>query len=434
MTNRNMGGNGRPPPKIDGNGNENFIHYTQGLNFDKLAHLFLVLIVGIAYLHNYHLKLIIGVLYSLSGIIVVGVSFAGILIFWYGLERIKMVRARRIDLEKQAHTLIIQSGDGQVYLRDTASYAPIKALHLATSEKNARQWHIFNSKKAIPLLDELPEGNAPEPHLLDILQRADRVLIKGQSGAGKTNVLCHVANERLKRGDVFIIDPHSSPNKWGTCQVLGAGADFSEIDTAMVGFITEMGNRYKQLSTGESREADFKPLCIIIDEFMSIALQCNEAKNTLVRLITESRKANFSLFIGTHSDRVESLGLKGMGDIRQGLTFVNLLVENFERSATIDTGNGPAIAKIPPKFERWERVSSQHESILSLPVAADPPPLQPTAEDLKIYGLRSSGLSYNKTCKKIYNSTGGRQIAMIKEAVNRVEKYQNNNEVNGHEQ
>ncbi len=51
---------------------------------------------------------------------------------WYAVERMKMVKATRIEQEKQAHILIIDTSDG-TWVRDTNPKAIIQALHLQQS-------------------------------------------------------------------------------------------------------------------------------------------------------------------------------------------------------------------------------------------------------------------------------------------------------------
>jgi hypothetical protein len=180
--------------------------------------------------------------------------------------------------------------------------------------------------------------------LLSMLDRAERVLIKGASDAGKTTLLQHIA-QRSK--NVTIIDPHYTPGIWPTDKIIGAGRDYTSIEDFLIGLVDEVNNRYKRRASGDT---SFEPMTVIIDEFNSIKEETKAGGKILGMLIRESRKVGFRLFIGSHSELVKPLGLEGQGDIREGLFIVRLEIDQItkQRRATIDAGNGEQECYIPP--------------------------------------------------------------------------------------
>lgn len=186
-----------------------------------------------------------------------------------------------------------------------------------------------------------------KPHFLDLLpllDRAERVLVKGAPDAGKTTLLQHIAQ---RSRNITVIDPHFKPGVWPTGNIVGAGRDYVGIEAFLVELLGELNDRYKRRAAGD---IDFEPITVIIDEFQSIRQECKNGGRILGILIRESRKVGFRLFIGSHSELVKPLGLEGQGDIRDGLLIVRLGIDQItkQRRVTLDAGNGEQECYIPP--------------------------------------------------------------------------------------
>jgi len=191
----------------------------------------------------------------------------------------------------------------------------------------------------------LPTGQI---ELLPLLDRAERVLVKGASDAGKTTVFQHVASRA--GGNVTIVDPHYQPGLWPEgARIIGAGRNYGEIGAYLDYVVAEMDSRYKRRAAGER---DFQPMTVIIDEFMSITAECEGAGRVISSMIRESRKVGFRLFVGSHSELVKPLGLEGAGDVREGLLIVRLYYSQIrhERRATVDAGEGEQPCQFPPYY------------------------------------------------------------------------------------
>lgn len=181
----------------------------------------------------------------------------------------------------------------------------------------------------------LPTGSI---ELLPLLDRAERVLVKGPSDSGKSTLFCNVAART--GGDVIVIDPHYKPGIWPeNCQIVGKGRNHEEISRFLDWLSSELDRRYKLRATGNE---DYGMLTVIVDEWMSISNKCDNATDVITEMITESRKSKMRLFIGSHSDQVEALGIRGQGKLREGLLIVRLYYDQFtqEHSATYDYGRG----------------------------------------------------------------------------------------------
>ena len=247
-------------------------------------------------------------------------------------------------------------------------------LPVAVEEENQR-WHYFTQFKFLSRMKGgrgqneqlLLEGDQnmmsfleddqtalPPPNILDILGQAQRALIVGPSNAGKTTLLNHYIRQcqAAGPGEILVIDPHAEPSHWRGCKVVGISSNHPEISETLEKLIRIMEKRYEEIGKGLVKTGQHPPISVIIDEWMSIANMCPNASHVMVRLLTESRKAAFSVIICSHSQRIKSLGLTGQGDLKEGFTVVKLMLTPDERrKALIDMGDGvDTEAELPGPF------------------------------------------------------------------------------------
>lgn len=341
-------------------------------------------------------------------------------------EKVLTFRATRKAAQRDAGVMVIRANEReQVYVREENKKAVYRPLHLNPAQyQNGRQqepsaielalYRLWHSKPAQVQVESpmLLEANTL-PELLPILDSAQRVLVIGASGAGKTNLLQWVASRRV--GAVIVIDPHAAPNKWPqSCRVVGAGSNHPEIETTLDNLISLMVTRYKEISAGLVREGEHPKLTIVIDEWMSIAYQCSNAQEVMVRLLTESRKAAFSVIIGSHSERVKSLGLDGKGDLRDGFLFVRLWAENGQHQASFDYGRGERPCLLPGKFEQI-----QEGEVIEVSAITEP---KPTEQEQQILDLHQTGASFNEIARQVLGSAGGKQTLAIKNVLTKYEQ------------
>jgi len=322
-------------------------------------------------------------------------SLAALLIAWV-ISRIRMYNHQVAAslAEAQVRTVIVKE-DENLFIRDQNPDARWhntamdprpeigRNLALPTETDNSRWYHLtqfkFISRMKLPrgqmdtifnqgadntmLFPDAVQGQLPPPNILDILSQAQRALIVGPSNAGKTTLLNHYIQRKMAHGpgEILVIDPHAEPTHWRGCKVVGIGSNHAEITDTLDKLIRIMEKRYEEIGTGLVKTGHHAPICVIIDEWMSIANMCKNASQVMVRLLTESRKAAFSVIICSHSQRIKSLGLTGQGDLKEGFTVVKLALTNSnERSASIDLGDGVDTQAVLP--------GPYHEPDLSTPV------------------------------------------------------------------
>jgi len=277
------------------------------------------------------------------------------------------------------------------------SHIPTEADRLlAMTQVTTGQTKMLGSGQIIPQL-------LPPTELLSLLDKADRVLVKGASDAGKTTILQHIAQ---RSNGVFIIDPHFAPGIWPVARsrIVGAGRDYPAIDKFLAQLMAEVNGRYLRRAKGE---LNFEPITLIIDEFNSIRAECDQAGRIISTLIRESRKVHLRLFIGSHSELVKPLGLEGQGDVREGLLIVRLSVDQItkQRVCKVDDGNRELDCWFPPFGSVAQPVS----------LPAEPVILRPTNQEQQIISLHEAGASMNEIARQVFGHIGGNQNKAIKE-------------------
>jgi hypothetical protein len=92
------------------------------------------------------------------------------------------------------------------------------------------------------------------------------------------------------------------------------------------------------MERGHTDRCTEQPITMIVDEWLAIARYCSNAREAIISLLSESRKAAMYTFVGCHSDSVKSLGLDGQGDLRDGFEVYHLDVsqQTGERRAYLE--------------------------------------------------------------------------------------------------
>ena len=213
---------------------------------------------------------------------------------------------------------------------------------------------------------------------------------------------------RLGISKVVVIDPHTYPNKWQGCVVIGTGRNYLEIDRALTALVQIMSKRYEEIGQGKIIEGKHPRLTILIDEWRAIVQNVKTASAAIKAWLTESRKAAMSVFVASHSDRAKPLGLEGEYDLKDGFAIVRLFVVNEQRQATLDTGNGESSVILPGPF-----VGRNQEADFVTRNFIDLTP-EPTEDEARVLELHEQGESISAIAAAVYGSKGGNQNERVK--------------------
>lgn len=344
-------------------------------------------------------------------------------------ERFLTERANRKLAQTQSNVMVVKAHEGeQVYIRDIDKQALWRNAHLdARTYANGQQtlptqaeiiawqtWALRNNRLPNTIDKVVPQLLPPmvSTDLLTELDNIQRCLIVGASDSGKTTLLKHIVKRRTLNSEVVVIDPHASPSKWQGCKVAGLGRNYEEIDKVLNALVRVMTKRYDEIGKGVVIEGQHTPLTIIIDEWRAIVKNCGKAAGEAIGdLLTESRKAAFSVFVATHSERAKPLGLEGEYDLKDGFTIVRLSIVNGVRQATIDKGNGEVQVNLPsPNIGQIQPVIEMDELIN---MEVEPDPFETEILDLWDSGVRVKA----EISDKVFGSKGGNQYKKIQEVL-----------------
>ncbi len=349
----------------------------------------------------------------------VGLLLFALLIF---RERILIEQANRKVTEREANVMYLVADEGQqVYIRDTDPTAIWRNAHLDSrvyvngqsnmpSQEELIAWQTYTLRHRPGVVKEVVPQLLPAPTQVDLLTALDNVqrcLIVGASDSGKTTLLQWLISRRLHTSKVIVIDPHAYPDKWQGCVVVGTGRNYSEIDRGLEALVQLMTKRYDEIGKGIVVEQGHARITILIDEWRAIVYNVKQASEAIKALLTESRKAAFSVFVATHSDRAKPLGLEGEYDLKDGFAVVRLSVANGQRQATLDTGNGEVQVTLPGTFLASVQPVIDTDDFINLEV-------EPTPAEAHILNLHSEGASYNEIARQIFGHVGGKQTQSIK--------------------
>lgn len=320
--------------------------------------------------------------------------------FWFAIERILMVRANRVEAQKNSQIVTVHH-NGFVGIRDTSPFSS--------------SWQVYNTPRLTGSANQippLPESTTPID-LLAALDSVQRGLIVGASDSGKTTLLQQIVMRRLAISEIIIIDPHAWPGKWPTGQVVGLGRNYPEIDKYLNALVRLMTKRYDDIGKGLVPEMGHKKITIIIDEWRAITNQLGASASEAIKaLLTESRKAAFSVFVASHSDRAKPLGLEGEYDLKDGFAVVRLSNINGRRQATLDTGNGETPVLLPGPFTMSQSKTMIEGSYTSLDIEDEESRdelfvrlvgegMSRSEASMKAYGKSYAGTSHVQHCRRL---------------------------------
>lgn len=355
---------------------------------------------------------------ALAAILILALIGAIAFVLWRAYEKIRLIRAERMAAEKEAHVKIVAAGQ-QVFIRETNHRATWRAAHLDPrfyanghysdpTPAEIAAWQAFNRPQVIQ--QQAATMMMPGPAPIDLLAALDSVqrgLIVGASDTGKTTLLQWLVSRRLNTSKVIVIDPHAYPSKWPAgAIVLGAGRNYPEIGQALAVLVKLMSRRYDEIGRGLVAEMAHGRITILIDEWRAITGALGKPAGEAIKaLLTESRKAAFSVFVASHSDRARPLGLEGEYDLKDGFAVVRLSMMNGQRTATLDTGSGEAPVIMPGIFLGRQ------------PLVIDSNVSQ--GQEAIVLKLHKNGESISNIAEIVFGSKGGNQNARVKEILSR---------------
>lgn len=180
----------------------------------------------------------------------------------------------------------------------------------------ANQYQIMPAR---PLALPAPEDTEinPEPIQLPRLEKG-HVMIVGVTGDGKSMALREIIDHRQ---NVTVLDPHYTPGAWGQARAIGGGRDFEAIKDFMNWMQDELNRRAQARAVDGQRQ--FEELTVATEEMPAIISASDRAVRKMwMEWMREGRKFGLFMVVVSQSTRVETMGIKGEGDLLNNFNYV----------------------------------------------------------------------------------------------------------------
>ncbi len=373
--------------------------------------------------------------YTLAAVIalagIIGLVFGG----WYLSERLKLLRASRIQAEKQAHVMIV-TDNGESWVRDTDSHSVWRnltatpALYVNGQQANPQPWEVElyrlrllalaggkHQPASAALLPETVE--VPPLDLMDVFtQPGQAYAIIGGQQTGKTYQARNIANYWLKQGlRPVVVGPKWDLGEWGGCYLLGGSGDFEAVGRG-IAVIRKLA---------ETRHADPRPhkahaiQPVFFDDWTPIVDQVDNARALILEATTLYSSVNILLYFILHSDTGNAWGVDKKGAALKD-NFVKLVIVPAYDSAglVVRSQTKGYIRFAGESVDRPTRLFTAAPANLGQPwplsFPADDDQARPAANpnEAAIIELHEAGASLNQIARQIYGTTGGKQTQLIK--------------------
>ena len=356
--------------------------------------------------------------------LVAGLLFAGFWLWEHYQQKSLNTLAARITVKRQSIFFESAPAGHQLYKHDALenltvplhlSPGPVNGKRLEPTELDISLWsaHLMAHATTKPAQIAAPVQNSLQitspdhlPQILPVLAGKDTIMLVGNRGSGKTNILKQLVAIKCQAHGIVLIDPHR-PSKICGFDTIGAGGDWAAIESALAS-IEAMG-RFRLKNPG-----DHQPLFLFVDEWRSVVKNIRGAAEILLTIVHEFRKAQIDVAIASQSRSVKALGIEGEGDLRESFTVIEC--RGYE-------GQGHRVFILP------DRLKDEHGRKLG-PVEYAPPPLYtgqvitpaevfnlPAPEKIKAQQLKSQGFSTTAIARELFSTdkATGPQIQIVKE-------------------
>lgn len=216
------------------------------------------------------------------------------------------------------------------------------------------------------------------------------VIICGEPGQGKTS-LAEYLGVILNADKRYAVHPHAKPGDFAGFNAILGGArnygspddecvNWSDIESGKVqptiaqvlqSLLLLMNERYQEYYVGKT---SFAEVDVYIDELPSIVSNLGKKfiAGILPQLLMECRKVGIRIWLLTQGSQVRMLGLEGMSDLREGITFIRLgrlavrHTKNKQLQAILQNTSRPCLVDDrPAKLPGWSEITGAIKAFVS---------------------------------------------------------------------
>lgn len=365
---------------------------------------------------------------------IVGLFFGA----WYLREKMKTIRAARIEAEKQANVMVVTSGH-QVFIRETDHNANWRAAHLdprfyangsysEPTPTEAHSYKVFHSPRlAQGNTLQLPETIEAEP--LDLLtvftQPTQSYAIIGGQQSGKTFQARHIANYWIAKGiKPLVIGPKWDKGEWGGCILLGGNGDFQAVADGITIIRRIVETRHANVNKAHK---EHRILPVFFDDWTPIVDAVANARAMVLEATTLYASVNVLLYFILHSDTANAWGVDRKGAALKD-NFVKLFI-----TPQYDT-NGLIMRHQTRGYIRFagESVDRPTKLFAASPITLGQSKvvnllMGPNEQEQKILSLHAEGKSHAAICEIVWGYKSSNKYPEIEAVLNKFRTVQRAN-------
>jgi hypothetical protein len=347
--------------------------------------------------------------YIALAIIVLLVSVAITAVFfvvWWLSEKMRLIKADRIEREKSAHVMVVP-GYNETWIRDTNRKAewhnltgtPLLSINgierLPTDlelKLHELRLRLENAPRTIENNQQLPAEIEDRPEtLFDLLGSYPHIMFIAGSGSGKTTMINHCIEWYLKQdsnSEIVWMSTHINLDKdENNIHPRAICIQKPEmIATALNRLLTEYHKR-------RDNAGKYSKLIVALDEWLETVAETKDwirAGDILSKISSGARKTNISLILAGQSGGVVDLDIKGRSAIKYNFAEVQLSIKMTEQNKAIWLNNRERIEiDIPGPF-----YSTGNGRIIELSIEK--------SKEQEWLELIDNGVSKNQACLEVF--------------------------------
>lgn len=293
--------------------------------------------------------------------------FGGLLLAIYFSLKVWKQYEEVMNVKEQRKTLVITAPEGhQAFLRDTDHNATVRPLHLMPGYTNSKPMHstedeqrwltyqatrrpkvIEAASKLLPDATQLPTSGLQT--FYNVLDHTDHLMLIGGTHSGKSYQMSFAVRyllNKMPNSKAVWLSTHAQrdaniiPVKW-----------YNDPDD-IICKLNEIHSLFLDRRKSAMPQTELRTLIIVLDEWRSFIRSSNEMGLVLADLATEGRKFGIILILASQSSRVEALGLKGRGDVKESFAEVILRKDlTQQQKAILQQGREQIEIELPKRRE-----------------------------------------------------------------------------------
>lgn len=276
------------------------------------------------------------------------------ILFWWSSEKMKSIKADRIEREKSAHVMVV-STNSETWIRDTGNAEwhnltgtpmlrvnGIDRLPTELELKLHRERLLLeNQCKTTEIVNQLPaEIEDKSETLFDLLKAYSHIMFIAGTGSGKTTQINHCIDWHLRQdkyASIIWLSTHTNLDIYEN-NIHPQATCFQQPQT----IARVLDEQFEVYQKRRDNAGQYSKLVIALDEWPETVYEVADwlkAGDILCRMSNGSRKTNISLILAGQGASVADLDTKGRSSIKFNFAEVQLSARMTQQNKAIWMNN-----------------------------------------------------------------------------------------------